>query len=94
MQANRIFGDRQRDARSAELGRMHVAVHPDARTRIVRIRADRQDPQVAARGGLADRFEAHDLRVRGRPGADLHRQFIVVEVLLAKNAGHGRFTAR
>jgi hypothetical protein len=94
MQADRVFGDRQRRARAAHFDRVHIAIDPDAGPHVVGVGTDRQQPQVAARRRLADRFEPHDLRVRRRPGADLRRQFVVVEVLLAKSACHGPFTAR
>ncbi len=48
-----VFGDRQCDARAAELAGVHVAVDPDRRTPLLRFAPDDEQRDVPARGAMA-----------------------------------------
>ena len=85
MQAQHVLGDRQRHARAAEFAGVHVAVHPRARPHPVGFGTERQQPQLATLGRLADRRRATDIGKRIRPRAHLPREFIVGEETIAKS---------
>src|SRR5919109_46279 len=84
MGAKRILSDGERDARAAELGRVHVAVDPYRRAGAVGVAPDRQQPELAPLGAAADRFDAHELRKGARPGLHLGGELLVVEVARTK----------
>ena len=84
VQAQHVLGDRQRHARTAQFAGVHVAVHPGARPHPVGFGTERQQPQFATLGRLADRRRAADLGKRVRPRAHLPRELIVGEEAVAK----------
>src|SRR5206468_10367309 len=85
MQGKNVFGDCERNARAANLRRVHVAVDPDGGTRFVGIAADNEERYVAAFGALADGSHAKDLRMLLRPGGDCRGEFCVLEIFLAEH---------
>jgi hypothetical protein len=82
-----ILGDRQRDARAAQLRRVHVAVHPDGGPVLVGVAPDGHERDIAAFVALADAGDPHEIGVRLLPRGQLGGQLGVIEVFVAK---HGR----
>ena len=75
-----VLGHRQRDARAAHLGGVHVAVDPDGGAEPVGIAADGEHRDVAPLGALAERGQAHETGVLAGPCGELGGEFGVVEV--------------
>ena len=88
MQREHVLGDRQSDARAAELRCVHVSVNPGRGSLAVRIGADRRDEELSAFGARADALDANELRMLGRPGAQDVRDLGVTQVLRSE-ARHG-----
>ena len=72
------------DARSGELGGVHVAIDPHRRPDALGLGADRQQPHVAALRGPGDRRDAAQRWERLDPRVQLRGQSFVIEVGIAK----------
>ena len=84
VEAQRVLGDRQGDARSGELGGVQVAVDPRRRPDALGLGADRHEPDVAALRGPGERADPAQRRERLGPRVELRGQLFVVEVSVAK----------
>ena len=84
VERDHVLGDGERDARAAELHRVHVAIDPRRGAPPAGLAPDLEDPQVTAFGALADALHPHELRMRVRPVLQHARQLFVSQVLLAK----------
>ncbi len=84
VETQRVLGDRERDARSCELARVDVAVGPGRRADAIGLRPDRDQPHLAALGGLRERRQSRERGIGVTPGAELARELIVIEVVGAK----------
>src|SRR4051812_12800441 len=93
MDRDHVLGDSQRDARAANLDRVHVAVDPRGGARLIGILSDLEQPQVAAFDALADTLDAHESWIRLRPVLGDARDFFVLEVIGAEGA-HTEFGVR
>ena len=79
-----VFRDGERDARSAELGRVHVSVDPRGRPRAITIASDDEQEELAPFERLPDTCNMHAFRMRFFPRAHHRGHGVVAEVLVAK----------
>src|SRR6266850_4497742 len=93
MDRDHVLGDRERDARAADLDRVHVAVNPRRGARLVGVGSDLEQPEITAFDALADALDADQAWIRFRPVVDDARDLFVAEVIGAEWA-HAKFGVR
>lgn len=94
VQLDQVFGNGQGHAGAADLGGMHVAVHPDGGAAFVLARPlapNGEQRDVAALGRAAEGAQTHHGRMLRSPGVELRCHLGVVQVLVAEHAVSGLF---